>query len=120
MLARPGLTPGSGLGIAASTSDRATAAVASQATRRSSAVTVSSVTETVIGLGAPGDLHADAVGGADGDLAGARQPALTYAILARAGVGDDAGAARFDGDQCRAERSGDGQVAPTAEIDLGE
>ncbi len=44
ILASPGLTPGSGLGIAASTSDSATAAVASQATRRSSAVNLKSLT----------------------------------------------------------------------------
>src|SRR5574343_1430190 len=107
MLASPGLTPGSGEGIAVSTSDRPTAAVASQATRRSSAVTASSVTDRVIDLGPSGDLEADAVGGADGDFAGAHQPALLDAILAWAGVGNNAGAPWFDGDQRGAERSGD-------------
>src|SRR5574343_295697 len=116
MLASPGLTPGSGDGMAASTSDRPTAAVANQATRRSSAVTVSSVTpgwgaepgsitDRVINLGPTGNLDADAIGGADGDFAGAHQPALFDAILARAGVGDDAGTARLDGDQRGAERA---------------
>src|SRR5574343_440358 len=99
MLASPGLTPGSGEGMAASTSDRPTAAVASQATRRSASVTASSVTERVIDAGAAGDLDADPVGGADGDFAGAQQPALADAILARPGVGEHAHAAGFDGDQ---------------------
>src|SRR5574343_1663512 len=129
MLASPGLTPGSGEGIAASTSDRPTAAVASQATRRSSSVTVSCVTpapelcsvaDRVIDPGPSGDLEADAVGRADGDFAGAHQPAWLDAILARAGVGDDTGAAGFDSDQRGAERAGDLVLLTRLEVDLGE
>ena len=60
------------------------------------------------------------VGCADGDFAGACQPALAHAILVRPGVGDDAGAPRLDGHQRGAERAGDRDFATAAEIDLGE
>src|SRR5574343_1767820 len=120
MLASPGLTPGSGDGIAASTSDRATAAVASQATRRSSSVTWSSITDRVIDLGPAGNLQADAVGGADGDFAGAHQPALLDAILARPGIGHDAGPAGLDGDHRGAQRPRHFELAPGFEIHFGE
>src|SRR5574343_366394 len=120
MLASPGLTPGSGDGIAASTSDSPTAAVASQATRRSSSVTASSITDRVINLGTAGNLQADTVGRADGDFTGAHQPALLDAILAGAGIGDDTGAAGFDGDQRGTERAGHLKLLAGLEIDLGE
>ena len=65
-----------------------------------------SVAQRVVGALAADDLHADLVGRADGDLTRPLQPALTHAILARAGVGDDTYAALFDGDAGHAERSG--------------
>ena len=55
-------------------------------------MTVRSVTEAVIGAGASGDLDADVVGRADGDFSGGVPASLADAILARSGVGDDAGA----------------------------
>src|SRR5574343_326985 len=118
MLANPGLTPGSGDGTAASTSDRATAAVASQATRRSSSVTSSSITDGVIDTGAAGDLQADTVGRANGDFPRSHQPALLDTILAGSGIADHPGAARFDGDQGVAQRAGYFQLLFRLEVDF--
>src|SRR5574343_1779787 len=79
-----------------------------------------SVADRVIDPGSAGDLDADAIWGADGDFAGTHQPALLDAVLAGAGVGNDAGAAGFDGDQRGAERAADLELLARLEIDFGE
>src|SRR3990167_7321309 len=65
-----------------------------------------SVIEAVIFLGAAGQLDADLIGQADGDLPGLLQPALAHAILSRAGIGDDTRLALLNADDADAKRAG--------------
>src|SRR3989338_955514 len=65
-----------------------------------------SVIEAVIFLGAAGQLDADLIGQADGDLPGLLQPALAHAVLSRAGIEDDARLALLNADDADSKRAG--------------
>src|SRR5574340_645189 len=104
MLASPGFTPGSGEGMAFSSTVSPSATAAIFAMWWSSAVVSSLIVEAVIFLLASGQFHAHLVWQTDGDLAGLLQPALAHAILPGAGIGADARAALVDGDDAHAQR----------------
>src|SRR5512142_2941455 len=106
MLASPGFTPGSGEGMAFSSTVRPRATAAILAMWWSSGVVSSLIVEAVIFFCAPGQFDADLVRQTYGDLAGLLQPALAHAILPGAGVGADARTALLDGDDTGAQRAG--------------
>src|SRR5512134_2902495 len=104
MFASPGFTPGSGDGIAFSSTVNPSATAAMRAIWWSSAVESSLIVEAVIFLTAAYQFDANLVGQADRDLASLLQPALAHTVLARAGVGSDARPPLLDGDDAGSER----------------
>src|SRR5574340_916 len=120
MLASPGLIPGRGEGMPASTSDRPMANAAILAIWWSCGVVWISIVERVIESADSGEFDADLVGQAKRRFSGAAEPALLDAVLPRAGVAGHARPAVFNGDDAGAERSRDCDALVAGQAGLGE